>query len=65
MLQTSNEENKMKNLTKNQKAKLDKEAQVYKCLVCDKEKVRWNGQAWECGNCRFLYSGMLTEGLVK
>ena len=55
----------MKKLTKKQKAKLDREAQVYKCLVCDESEVRWNGEAWECGECRFLYSGVLTGELVN
>jgi len=55
----------MKKLTPKRKAKLDKEAQVFKCLVCDKEQVRWNGDSWECGECGFLYSGIITEKLIK
>lgn len=55
----------MKRLTAKQKKKLDKEAQVFKCLVCDEEKVRWNGKAWQCESCLFLYGGMLADGLMK
>jgi len=55
----------MKSLTKKQRKKLDKEAQVFKCLVCDAEAVRYNGEQWECGDCGFLYSGMILNSLVK
>ena len=55
----------MKKLTPKQKAKLDKEAQVYKCLVCDENEVRWNGERWECKACGFLYSGMIESSLMK
>ncbi len=38
--------------------KESREAQSFKCLVCDrKNKVRWNGEAWECGECGFFYTG--------
>ena len=55
----------MKNPTAAQKKKLDREAQVFKCLVCDEREVRWNGRQWECGGCYFLYSGMILDELVK
>ncbi|GAI29200.1 unnamed protein product [marine sediment metagenome] len=45
----------MKNLTKKQKAKLDKEAQTFKCLCCDVEAVKWNGERWECDFCGRRY----------
>lgn len=54
----------MKKLTVKQKKeiekKLDKEAQVFKCLICDVRAVRWNGEQWECGNCHQYY-GQKTE----
>ena len=55
------EENSMKNPTKKQKeqAQLDKEAQVFKCLVCELEKVIWNGEAWECESCGFVHGGLI------
>jgi len=53
----------MKKLTSKQKKELDREAQVFKCLVCDEEQVKWNGEAWECRDCHFLYSGLIVESL--
>jgi len=44
---------------------LDKESQSFKCLVCDAEAVRYNGEQWECGDCGFLYSGLILNSLVK
>ncbi len=55
----------MKKLTPKQKAKLDRESQSFKCLVCDEEQVRWNGEQWECKSCGFLYSGMIMDSLIK
>jgi len=55
----------MKKLTAKQKKQLDREAQVFKCLVCDEDEVRWNGETWECSNCGFIYSGMITDSLIK
>ena len=54
------EDTNMKNPTKKQKeqAQLDKEAQVFKCLVCEKEEVMWNGEAWECESCGFVHGGL-------
>jgi len=43
--------------------KESREAQVFKCLVCDENSVRWNGEAWECRDCHFLYSGLIVESL--
>lgn len=48
-----------------EKERLDKEAQVFKCLVCDEEKVRWNGEWWECGECGFIYSETIVDSLIK
>lgn len=45
----------MENLTEKQKKELDREAQVFKCLVCDEQSVRWNGKQFECSNCGRLY----------
>ena len=45
----------MKRLSKKEQKKLDKEAQVHKCLVCDAEAVRFNGIRWECNECGYLY----------
>ncbi len=50
----------MKNLTAKQKKKLDKESQVFRCLICDEYKVRWNGERWKCENCHQFY-GQRTE----
>ena len=50
----------MKHITKKQREKLDKEAQNFKCLICDKREVRWNGEQWECGACGQFY-GTKTE----
>jgi len=50
----------MKKLTAKQIKELDKEAQTFKCLVCDEEEVRWNGQQWECAACGKL-AGIVTE----
>ena len=55
----------MRKPTLNQKKKLDKEAQVFKCLVCDEQSVRWNGKQWECSECSFLYGGMVLDELMK
>ena len=54
------EDNSMEKPTKKQKeqAQLDKEAQVFKCLVCEKEEVMWNGEAWECESCGFVHGGL-------
>ena len=54
------EDNSMEKPTKKQKeqAQLDKEAQVFKCLVCEKEEVVWNGKAWECESCGFVHGGL-------
>lgn len=54
----------MKKLTARQKReiekKLDKEAQVFRYLMCDEYEVRWNGEQWECTNCHQYY-GNKTE----
>jgi len=51
----------MKKLTAKDKRALDKKfAQVFKCLVCDENAVRWNGEQWECGDCGQYY-GKKTE----
>jgi len=55
----------VRKLTSNQKKELDKESQVFKCLVCDEQEVRWNGQQWECGSCHFLYNGMVLSELIQ
>ena len=45
----------MKQPTPKEKMKLDREAQVFKCFFCDEEKVKWNGERWQCGNCNRMY----------
>jgi len=57
--------NRDRKLTKREQARLNKEAQVHKCLVCDTEKVKWNGECWQCEFCGFLYDGMLESHLLS
>lgn len=47
-------------LSEEEEKELNKEAQIFKCVCCDVEAVRWNGLQWECEYCGKLY-GKKTE----
>jgi len=52
-------------MTSKEEKKLDKEAQVFKCVVCEEREVRWNGKQWECKNCKFTYNGTVLDELMR
>lgn len=43
-------------------SKKDKEAQVYKCLICDEQEVRWDGKQWVCSSCKAI-AGLEEDGI--